>query len=52
MVEYTRQKNDDEGLLRIALPAYEGLNTLVSRPEYATEAYDILAEILQYVGMS
>ena len=52
MVEYTRQKNDDEGLLRIALPAYEGLNTLVSKPEYATEAYDILAEILQYVGIS
>ena len=52
MVEHTRQKNDDEGLLRIALPAYEGLNALVSTPEYATEAYDILAEILQYMGIS
>ena len=45
-------KNDNEGLLRIALPAYEGLNALVLKPEYASEAYDILAEILQYVGMS
>ena len=52
MVEYTTEKNDYEGLLRVALPAYEGLYALVSRPEYATEAYDILAEILQYVGMS
>ena len=52
MVEYTTQKGDNEGLLRVALPAYEGLYALVSRPEYASEAYDILAEILQYVGMS
>lgn len=52
MVEYNRQKNDEEGLLRIALPAYEGLYDLVSKPEYASEAYDILAEILQYVGVS
>lgn len=52
MVEYTDQKNDDEGVLRIALPAYEGLYALVSQPEYASEAYDILAEILQCVGRS
>ena len=52
MVESANQKNDDEGVLRIALPAYEGLYALVSRPEYATEAYDILAEILQCVGVS
>ena len=52
MVEYTTQKGDNEGLLRVALPAYEGLYALVSRPEYASEAYDILAEILQYVGVS
>ena len=52
MVENAVQKNDDEGVLRAALPAYEGLYTLVARPEYTTEAYDILAEILQYVGRS
>ena len=52
MVECANQKNDDEGVLRIALPAYEGLYALISRPEYATEAYDILAEILQCVGVS
>ena len=52
MVESANKKNDDEGVLRIALPAYEGLYALVSRPEYATEAYDILAEILQCVGVS
>ena len=52
MVENAVQKNDDEGVLRVALPAYEGLYALVSRPKYATEAYDILAEILQYVGRS
>ncbi len=52
MVESANQKNDDEGVLRIALPSYEGLYGLVSRPEYATEAYDILAEILQCVGVS
>jgi signal transduction histidine kinase len=39
-------------LLRIALPAYEGLYALVSSPECAPEAYDILAEILQCVGVS
>ena len=52
MTEHTIQKNDFEGLLRFALPAYEGLNALVSKPEYTTEAYDIFAEILQYVGMA
>ena len=52
MVENAVQKNDDEGVLRVALPAYEGLYALVARPEYTTEAYDILAEILQYVGRS
>ena len=52
MVENSVQKNDDEGVLRVALPAYEGLYALVARPEYTTEAYDILAEILQYVGRS
>ena len=52
MVEYHGQRNDDEGLLRIALPAYEGLYALVSSPECAPEAYDILAEILQCVGVS
>ncbi len=52
MVEYSTEKGDYEGLLRVALPAYEGLYALVSRPEYAAEAYDILAEILQHVGVS
>ncbi len=52
MVENAVQKNDDEGVLRAALPAYEGLYALVARPEYTSEAYDILAEILQYVGRS
>ena len=52
MVEYSTEKGDYEGLLRVALPAYEGLYALVSRPEYAAEAYDILAEILQQVGVS
>ena len=37
MVENAVQKNDDEGVLRAALPAYEGLYALVSRPEYTTE---------------
>lgn len=52
MIEYNTEKGDYEGVLRVALPAYEGLYALVSRPEYAAEAYDILAEILQQVGVS
>ena len=52
MIEYNTEKGDYEGLLRVALPAYEGLYDLVSNPEYAAEAYDILAEILQHVGVS
>ena len=52
MIEYNTKKGDYEGVLRVALPAYEGLYDLVSNPEYAAEAYDILAEILQQVGVS